>query len=128
MFSPSLKYTLETPLPVRLWRGLIDVWQETSISPLKRTEGDQRKIIQRVLAETEFVALVLFICLKRYLYFFFLTLKSSQALSKKPAKGHVYFNQKNERSIFSIFSSKFDRQTVSHITYFPVLYPLLRAS
>lgn len=121
MFSPSLKYTLETPLPARLWRGLIDVWQEMSISPLKLAEGEQRKIIQRVSCWNWLCHLFFFICLKRFLIFFFWTLKSNHC--RRSQTRDICILTRRERSVFSyFFSSKFDRQTVNLFSRFISLY------
>lgn len=75
-----------------------------------------------ILLKLTLSLLFFFICLKRFLIFFFLNSKV-ESLSKKPNKGHMYFNIKGAFSFFIFFSSKFDRQTVSHLTYFHVLYP-----
>lgn len=84
-----------------------------------RTEEDNSTSI---LLKLTLSLLFFFICLKRFLIFFFWTLKSNHC--RRSQTRDICILTKRERSVFSyFFSSKFDRQTVSHLTYFHVLYP-----
>lgn len=85
-----------------------------------RTEEDNSTSI---LLKLTLSLLFFFICLKRFLiFFFFWTLKSNHC--RRSQTRDICILTKRERWVFSyFFSSQFDRQTVSHLTYFHVLYP-----